>query len=373
MSLASRCPHCGTAFRVVSDQLKLRRGLVRCGKCRQVFNGFDHLLYVSARGEALASATGELPRPAFATEAAASQLASPAARPAAPVPAPRAPQPAPDYDPDNPQTIIEIIGELSEPVEAGQFREESPPSVWPEPREAVSAPEPSAMPETAAVLSVPSAEAELASVEAVEAAPAIEPLEEADEAEGIEESALPAFLQSDRTARRARWRWAALAIVLGIVLGGQILVAQRSEVAAMLPSLRPLLSAACQPLGCEVGYPRRIEEITIASSELQPIGASKDQLLMVVALRNHASTELQWPGIELTLTDVQDRPVARRVFLPADYLASTIADRNSAQPGPAGLALASNAEPLVRLGVDVAALNARGRSAAGYRVAIFYP
>ena len=57
MSLATRCPTCGTAFRVVSDQLKLRRGLVRCGKCRHIFNGFEHLLYISASGEALASVT----------------------------------------------------------------------------------------------------------------------------------------------------------------------------------------------------------------------------------------------------------------------------------------------------------------------------
>ncbi len=46
MALATTCPRCKTSFRVVPDQLKLRRGFVRCGRCRNVFAGIDHLRYV---------------------------------------------------------------------------------------------------------------------------------------------------------------------------------------------------------------------------------------------------------------------------------------------------------------------------------------
>ncbi|WP_204307121.1 MJ0042-type zinc finger domain-containing protein, partial [Klebsiella aerogenes] len=42
--LAARCPNCQTAFRVVADQLRLRGGLVRCGRCNHVFDGRDHLI-----------------------------------------------------------------------------------------------------------------------------------------------------------------------------------------------------------------------------------------------------------------------------------------------------------------------------------------
>jgi predicted Zn finger-like uncharacterized protein len=45
MALATRCPHCQTAFRVASDQLKLRAGLVRCGTCQEIFNGIENLLH----------------------------------------------------------------------------------------------------------------------------------------------------------------------------------------------------------------------------------------------------------------------------------------------------------------------------------------
>lgn len=46
MALATTCPQCKTSFKVVPDQLKLRRGLVRCGSCQHVFSGIDHLRYV---------------------------------------------------------------------------------------------------------------------------------------------------------------------------------------------------------------------------------------------------------------------------------------------------------------------------------------
>ena len=46
MTLATTCPSCRTSFKVVPDQLKLRRGLVRCGKCQHVFSGIDFLTYV---------------------------------------------------------------------------------------------------------------------------------------------------------------------------------------------------------------------------------------------------------------------------------------------------------------------------------------
>ena len=38
MSLATRCPACGTVFRVVPDQLKVSEGWVRCGRCNSMFS-----------------------------------------------------------------------------------------------------------------------------------------------------------------------------------------------------------------------------------------------------------------------------------------------------------------------------------------------
>jgi len=44
MSLITRCPVCGTTFRVHSSQLAAHSGTVRCGKCGGVFNGVAALV-----------------------------------------------------------------------------------------------------------------------------------------------------------------------------------------------------------------------------------------------------------------------------------------------------------------------------------------
>lgn len=64
MALATQCPHCYTSFRVANDQLKLHAGLVRCGSCKQTFNGIEHLL---APGEAPRTAPQQQSTPIAAT------------------------------------------------------------------------------------------------------------------------------------------------------------------------------------------------------------------------------------------------------------------------------------------------------------------
>lgn len=44
MSQITRCPHCQTSFKVVSDQLRLAEGWVRCGHCKQIFDAFEGLV-----------------------------------------------------------------------------------------------------------------------------------------------------------------------------------------------------------------------------------------------------------------------------------------------------------------------------------------
>ena len=54
MALATKCPHCNTVFRVAADQLKLRGGIVRCGACKEVFDGNAALLHKAAQASAKA-------------------------------------------------------------------------------------------------------------------------------------------------------------------------------------------------------------------------------------------------------------------------------------------------------------------------------
>jgi predicted Zn finger-like uncharacterized protein len=51
MLLATRCPFCETVFRLQPAQLALRRGLVRCGHCQEVFDASSSLFDVTEGGD----------------------------------------------------------------------------------------------------------------------------------------------------------------------------------------------------------------------------------------------------------------------------------------------------------------------------------
>ncbi len=57
--LATQCPHCGTQFRVTLAQLELRDGQVRCGSCREVFNGIDTVFEYTGEPSASPSADSQ--------------------------------------------------------------------------------------------------------------------------------------------------------------------------------------------------------------------------------------------------------------------------------------------------------------------------
>lgn len=67
MALATQCPHCGTMFRVASDQLKLRGGIVRCGACQEIFDGSASLVDLDAL-PVRAPAAPAVPTPPAAAE-----------------------------------------------------------------------------------------------------------------------------------------------------------------------------------------------------------------------------------------------------------------------------------------------------------------
>ena len=92
MSLATRCPACGTIFRVVQDQLKVSEGWVRCGQCHEVFHGIEALFdldsdpAIAARRAASRGSGAPPPTRVFADQRASAPIPMPT--PEAPVAAP---------------------------------------------------------------------------------------------------------------------------------------------------------------------------------------------------------------------------------------------------------------------------------------------
>jgi predicted Zn finger-like uncharacterized protein len=364
MVLATRCPHCRTTFRVVQDQLKLRGGLVRCGACKEIFNGTENLL-----------------RPIGASAGSA---------PAADVPAAPAPagQPLPAAAPASPALPSPVAGAAAMPVQA------APPS---DPLLRMTLMDFSPYQEEDA-----KEEAEQAGMRAGQAAPAAidyslprmaaAPAPAADQGDDlaraiddmkskpwrgttqkrarVEEDAIdaldsaePDFVvharQRQRMAQSRRIALLAAAGVLALLLAVQLLVHFRVALAAQSPAAATMLTAACRLFGCSVGLPAHIEMVTIESSELQALPGSADTFTLLALLRNRSATRQQWPHLELTLNDADEAPVARRVIAPRDYLPPS---QNPDQ------GFAPNSEQSARLVFSLAQAKA-----AGFRVYVFYP
>ena len=94
MTLATRCPHCHTAFRLVRDHLLLSGGWVRCGRCGEPFDGAAHRFEVEVVAPQAGAAGAPVAQPAgplAADPTAGNASAAPASRSFfAPDPAPAA-------------------------------------------------------------------------------------------------------------------------------------------------------------------------------------------------------------------------------------------------------------------------------------------
>ena len=320
--MLTRCPRCDTTFRVTPEQLKARHGRVRCGHCQDVFNALDTLVEAA-------------PQPAPAESA-------------LPVPATEEPTTTSAIPDQSPVADVEIVQEILTPV--SQQAAEEPVVAANEPFIADTAG--TAEPETA-LDSDDSTEAGVApDAKATEPA-ASPPAEPGDDA-----AAIPALepLLHEAPPRRV-WPWALGSVVALVALLLQAAIHYRTEISILYPAAKPLLTAACEPLGCDVPLPHKPELIGIETSSLSPDALGK--LALSATLKNRAPFAQQYPNLELTLTDTADQALVRRVLAPADYL-----------PPKTDIAAGIGAgnEVAVNLAVD-----APGMPAAGYQLYLFYP
>ena len=114
---------------------------------------------------------------------------------------------------------------------------------------------------------------------------------------------------SDETTPPWPVRWVVASALLLLLWMLQFVWVQRNWLAAEEPALRPLLSTLC---ACEVTWPREPEAVLIESSSFteNPQGGYTVQL----RLKNTQHHPVAMPALELSLTDLQDQVLVRRVF-----------------------------------------------------------
>jgi predicted Zn finger-like uncharacterized protein len=348
MALATQCPHCQTTFRVVPDQLKLRAGLVRCGACKQIFNGLEHLLPPEDGSKPAAPSQPNTIEKTAEPSASAASVSDDFRQPGEGTNDPLLRMTLMDFSEF--ERAKELRSAASGAAEAGQFEEDALSHAEAEEQEAEKLDEDIENLQQK-LKSDPKRAVNLTKIEEV---PTEVPEPEAPE---------PGFVQqARRQAQLSRSRYLAIraaTVILAIGLIGQSAYAFRNQLAAWVPQSATVLAQGCALLGCGIGLPAQIDSVSIESSELQALATNEDTFVLVTLLRNRSATAQTWPHIELTLNDASERPVVRRVIGPRDYL-------SSAQETAKGLA--ANSEQPVKVFFELTQLKA-----SGYRVYLFYP
>ncbi|MES2910648.1 MAG: DUF3426 domain-containing protein [Pseudomonadota bacterium] len=334
MSLITRCPACGTMFKVVADQLKVSQGWVRCGHCSEVFDASLHLQP--------AQIPTQVPPPPYDPEPQQHSYTGQAQQgylpSQEPEPFQQTPQPVQTEQlQDDPSWTPGVFFNGQPPVSTSQSYSEA---TVPDQRHASvqAAPVPDDQP--------PRQPHHRDGLEADEYGEAVRVMAaEVRDADGddrsaslyTEDSVRGPLLDESRTShdvsfvrdakRKAFWRkpavrvvLVALSLLLAAALVLQVAIQQRDQIAALQPALKPWLDAVCDQLHCDVGPLRRIETVVIDSSTFNKMDA--DSYRLSFSLKNTGTTPVAMPHLEVTLTDMQDQAVVRRVLTPAQFGAS---------------------------------------------------
>ncbi|MBU0690001.1 MAG: zinc-ribbon domain-containing protein [Gammaproteobacteria bacterium] len=316
MNDTTLCPQCATRFKVSEEQLDAHDGLVRCGRCQNVFNAREHLqddepspqlsLLIdeepSHADEGPSDDTGERTINTLATQEDISEAAQD-------------------------ETTPGETGGSDTPASSNETSAED---------EAHDQPDLSPIPNLTELEDEPTTLAQ--QVQFVD-----DPTDEDKPVAPKPKHHLATF-------------WG---VTLFLLLTAQATYHFRDALAVKLPGLKPLLVELCGQLDCTVELPRDVELLSIESSELEADAKLVNVITLHALLHNRARYAQAWPSLELTLTDSRDDVIARRTFHPAAYL------KNEDE---LELGIGHSREREIALRLDTTDLRP-----SGYRLLLFYP
>lgn len=123
----------------------------------------------------------------------------------------------------------------------------------------------------------------------------------------------------DARMRRQRRLLYGAVVALSLLLGLQVLLADRARLAAD-PGWRPTLARLCGVLRCSLPPWREPTALTVLARDVRPDDARAGQLLATATFRNDARWAQAWPTLRLTLSDIDGRAVGTRMFTAQEYL-----------------------------------------------------
>src|SRR5690625_3654311 len=343
ISLTTQCPECHTQFSVAGDELRRRKGLVRCIQCHEIFDGYDAV--VETTHTRRSNSPGAVAAP---TSTVASVQPDASGAPKLPdVPADHGGQETsfkfPDYlDPRLPAASSETDfvvdtddSSLDVATDDAPFISEKNEEIWQGPHPSN---DPSPLAESVADPEFFIEENPLGGESQLESTLADSVTAAAAAATATTSTAIPALdsdapVYAERRIEPAEFSWRASLKRLGLQLLLWLLVVlallqsvyvYRAQIALHAPFMRPALQSLCAYVGCQVPYLRVISAIDITYSRLslEDSGSAEQSYLLQVGLRNNASVPQEWPTLLITFSDVSATVLARLEVAPDQYLRS---------------------------------------------------
>ena len=113
-----------------------------------------------------------------------------------------------------------------------------------------------------------------------------------------------------------------------------------------------MLANLCEHAGCSAPLAYDTELLKIEASDVHMLDASRPQLIQLTAtVRSYAGYHVAYPALDLVLTNANEHALARRVFVPQEYLGSNRDPKSGLPP---------HAEITIALDLDTGTLNAAG-------------
>ena len=355
MSLATRCPTCGTVFRVVQDQLKVSEGWVRCGRCSEVFSALEGLFDLDRQGPSEAA-----PVPSLAgemvdiTEGVHDDAATRAELPPPDAPAPASSVPtmlqhseAASLESPRSGAPADSDGLNAAPTEAG------PAPTGQAGSEGMARPEePSLPPDDVGLAHATGPDTD------TDSDPDFDPDPDPDEpAPGVaatsEFAGYSGYRRRTRTGPARTFLAAAACVVLALGFGLQLVFHHRSQLTARFPVAQWPMESFCGLVGCTIDPATRLEDLYVESTSLTR-HLLPDSFLLSVILRSRADFPLALPAVELSLTGADGELIARKILLASDFKTSVTR-------------IAPKGE------IPLATVITGGGKVSGYTVEIFYP
>lgn len=127
-------------------------------------------------------------------------------------------------------------------------------------------------------------------------------------------------------------RWVVGCIALALLLALQMGWAERTALAHN-PSAGPLLRQLCAALHLPTPMVKDLPKLTLLSRDIRRHPSVANALIIAATVRNDATFRQPYPVVSITLSDLNDKRIAMRRFLPTEYLRDAAARTAGLAPG----------------------------------------